>query len=56
MTLKEKADAIEAKYKNSRRDYFKYDIDWVKYILWTIICLFGGALIGMYITKIIYGI
>ena len=31
-------------------------IDWIKYILWTIICICFGIMIGMFITKLIYGV
>ena len=34
----------------------KKDIDWIKYILWTIICICFGMMGGMIITKLIYGI
>jgi uncharacterized protein YneF (UPF0154 family) len=34
----------------------KNDIDWIKYILWTIICSAFGAIIGMFITKLIYDV
>ena len=34
----------------------KNDIDWIKYILWTIICINLGAIIGMFITKLIYNV
>ena len=34
----------------------KNDIDWIKYILWTIICICFGIIIGIFITKLIYGV
>jgi len=55
-TLEEAADAIETKYTNGKRNNFKYDIDWVKYILWTIICVCFGMVLGMFTTKLIYGL
>jgi len=32
----------------------KKDIDWVKYILWTIICICFGMIAGMFISDLIY--
>lgn len=55
-TLKERVDDIVANYTNGKTNNFKYDIDWVKYILWTIICICFGIIVGMFITKLIYGI
>ena len=34
----------------------KKDIDWIKYILWTIICICFGMMIGMIITKFYFEI
>jgi len=34
----------------------KNDIDWIKYILWTIICICFGIMVGMFITKLIYNV
>ena len=32
----------------------KNDIDWIKYILWTIICICFGMIMGMLITNLFY--
>lgn len=34
----------------------KNDIDWIKYILWTIICICFGTMVGIFITKLIYNL
>jgi uncharacterized protein YneF (UPF0154 family) len=34
----------------------KNDIDWIKHILWTIICICFGIMVGMFITKLIYNV
>jgi energy-coupling factor transporter transmembrane protein EcfT len=55
-TIEEVADAIETKYTSGKRNNFKYDIDWVIYILWTIICVCFGMVLGMFTAKLIYGL
>lgn len=32
----------------------KKDIDWIKYILWTIVCICFGMIVGMFISNLIW--